>query len=334
VNDTPVAANDSYLAVEDMPLTVTAAGVLDNDSDVDGTALSAVLVSGPAHGTLTLDASGSFTYTPDANYHGADSFTYEAHDGSAESNVATVSLTIDLANDAPAAADDAYSVSEDQSLTIAGPGLLANDGDVDGDSFTAVLDSGPAHGTLSLNADGSFNYTPDADYYGSDSFSYQARDSSAASNVATVTLTITSINDTPLVDAGADQTVNEGSTVAFSLTASDADDDPLSYLWDFGDGATANDAAPTHVYADNGSYSVTLTVSDGQGGVTSDSLAVTVQNVAPTLTLSGVTTINEASAYSLILSASDPGADTIANWTINWGDGSVETIAGNRLLGD
>ena len=77
--------------------------MLGNDTDVDGDTLTAVLVSGPAHGTLTLNADGSFTYTPDANYNGSDSFTYKANDGSADSNVATVSLTVSAVNDAPVA---------------------------------------------------------------------------------------------------------------------------------------------------------------------------------------------------------------------------------------
>src|SRR5262249_23114842 len=232
-------------------------------------------------------------------------------------------------NDAPTATADAYAVAEDQALVVAAPGVLGNDGDVEGDSLSAVLVSGPAHGTVNLNADGSFTYTPNADYYGSDSFTYKANDGSLGSNVATVTLAISPVNDAPLVDAGPDQTVNEGSTVAFNSTASDADGDGLSYLWDFGDGATASGAAPTHLYADDGTYTVTLTVSDGQGGSTSDSLVVTVRNVAPLLTLSGASAVNEASTYTLNLAASDPGQDTIANWTITWGDGSVQTVAGN-----
>src|SRR5262249_11736873 len=80
---------------------------------------------------------------------------------------------------------------------------------------------------------------------------------------------------------------------------------------------------------DNGVYTVTLTVNDGHGGSTSDSLVVTVLNVAPTLTLSGAGVVNEGSTYTLNLAASDPGQDTVANWTITWGDGSVETVAGN-----
>jgi VCBS repeat-containing protein len=92
---------------EDTPLTIAAAGVLGNDSDGEGSALHAVLVSGPAHGTLTLNADGSFTYTPAADYNGADSFTYRANDGEADSNVATVAIAVKAVNDAPVAATTA-----------------------------------------------------------------------------------------------------------------------------------------------------------------------------------------------------------------------------------
>src|SRR6185369_16963584 len=123
-------------------LTVSASGVLANDSDVDGNALTAALVSGPAHGTLALDADGSFTYTPAANYNGADSFSYKANDGSLDSNVVTVSLSVTPANDAPVAAGDGYTTAEDTALTVAAAGVLANDADVDGDPLSAVLVSG------------------------------------------------------------------------------------------------------------------------------------------------------------------------------------------------
>src|SRR5262249_45564803 len=151
-------------------------------------------------------------YTPNVNYNGSDSFSYKANDGSADSAVATVSLLVSAVNDAPTAADDSFTLDEDTTLTVAAPGLLGNDGDVDGDSLSAVLVSGPAHGALSLNANGSFNYVPNANYNGTDSFSYKANDGGLDSNVATVTLVINSVNDAPLVDAGPDQTVNEGST--------------------------------------------------------------------------------------------------------------------------
>jgi VCBS repeat-containing protein len=98
-----VAADDSYSTDEDTPLTVIAPGVLGDDSDVDGDTLTAVLVSGPAHGTVALNANGSFSYTPARNYSGPDSFTYKASDGSLQSGARTVDLTVNAVNDAPTA---------------------------------------------------------------------------------------------------------------------------------------------------------------------------------------------------------------------------------------
>src|SRR5207302_1081402 len=228
----PVAVNDSGVTAEDTALTVGAPGVLSNDTDVEGDPLTAVLVSGPTHGTLTLNANGSFIYTPSANYNGADSFTYKANDGSADSNVATVSLTITPVNDPPVAANESYTTVEEKAITVNAPGVLANDSDVDGDALTAVLVTGPAHGTLALNANGSFTYTPAANYNGADSFTYKASDGSATSNVATVTIGIAPVNDPPVaVNVG--YSVNEDTTLTVSApgvlsTAFDVDGDTLT----------------------------------------------------------------------------------------------------------
>ena len=186
VNDAPVAANDSYSTNEDTALTVAAPGVLANDTDVDGNPLTAAMVAGPSHGTLTLNSNGSFTYTPAGNYNGADSFTYRANDGTANSNTATVSITVSPVSNAPLAANDSYGTNQDTALTVPTLGVLANDTDEDGNPLTAVLVTGPSHATLTLNANGSFAYTPAAGYHGNDSFTYQARDGQASSNVATV----------------------------------------------------------------------------------------------------------------------------------------------------
>ena len=107
-------------------------------------------------------------------------------------------ITVTAVNDAPVAVADSYSLSEDTSLTVAAPGVLGNDTDVDGDALTAVLVTGPAHGTLTLNADGSFTYTPAADYNGPDSFTYKANDGAWTPRVPTVTLTVTAVNDAPV----------------------------------------------------------------------------------------------------------------------------------------
>src|SRR6185436_15657501 len=102
-----------------------------NDSDVDGDTLSAILVTQPAHGSLTLNSNGSFSYLPTTNYLGSDSFTYKANDGQADSGIATVSITIGGVNDAPVAVNDSYTTPEDSQLTVSAAGVLANDSDSD-----------------------------------------------------------------------------------------------------------------------------------------------------------------------------------------------------------
>src|SRR5205823_5214791 len=117
------------------------------------------LVSGPAHGTLDFHADGSFSYAPAAGFEGTDSFTYKASDGVHDSNTATVALTV-FDNTVPVAKNDSYNTPENTVLTVSAPGVLANDTDADSDSLSAILVSGPAHGTLGFHADGSFTYTP------------------------------------------------------------------------------------------------------------------------------------------------------------------------------
>ena len=196
INHAPVAVNDSYTTNEDTVLTVSAPGVLSNDTDIDGDSLTAAVVSGPSHGTLTLNSNGSFTYTPAANYNGSDSFTYHANDGTANSNVATVSITVNPVNDVPVAANDSYSTNQNTTLTVAAPGVLSNDTDVDGDTLTAALVSSPVHGTLALNPNGSFTYTPTANFTGTDSFTYRADDGHGGTALATVTVQVKPIAPT------------------------------------------------------------------------------------------------------------------------------------------
>ena len=169
-----------------------APGVLGNDVDPDGDPLTATLVSGPAHGTLTFNPDGSFVYTPDANYSGPDSFTYTVSDGDQTSTPATVTLTVSPVNDPPTAVANTYSLGEDHTFSVpASSGLLANDSDIDPSSvLTAVLVTGPAHGTLTLNPDGSFTYVPDANFNGVDTFTYQVSDGTATSTPVTVTLNV------------------------------------------------------------------------------------------------------------------------------------------------
>jgi len=219
---------------------VAAPGVLGNDTDPQGDLLTATLVSGPTHGTLTLNADGSFTYAPAADYNGPDQFTYRDSGSTANPDTAIVSLTVTPINDAPVARADAYTTAEDAPLTVAAPGVLGNDSDADADPLTATLVAGPAHGTLALNADGSFIYTPSADYNGPDRFTYKANDGPAGSNIATVALTVTPVNETPIATGDAYGTAKDTAlTVAApGVLANDTDDDSPALTAVLADGPT------------------------------------------------------------------------------------------------
>ena len=125
-------------------------GVLSNDADPENDALFAVSATAPAHGTVALNADGTFTYTPNANFNGTDSFTYKRRRRHlAAPAPVTVTITVNPVNDAPVATNDSYTTNEDTPLTVAAAaGVLANDTDVDGDPLHAVLVTGPAHGAL------------------------------------------------------------------------------------------------------------------------------------------------------------------------------------------
>ncbi len=177
-NQAPVATADSYTISEEEQLVVdVSTGVLANDTDGDNDPLTAVLVDDVSNGVLNLAADGSFDYTPALDFAGIDSFTYRANDGNINSNLATVTLTVNGVNDAPVAIDDTYQTSPDSALSVSvAEGVLANDTDVDQDTLQAFLMDDVDHGILTLNTDGSFDYTPDSGFSGTDSFTYRAND--------------------------------------------------------------------------------------------------------------------------------------------------------------
>jgi hypothetical protein len=216
VNGVPTANDQSVSTPEDtaLPITLTA-------SDTDGDTLTFSVVMGPAHGSLSGTAP-NLTYTPAANYNGPDTFTFKVNDGTVDSNTATVSITVTPVNDPPVANPQSVTTPEDTATAIT---LTASD--VDGDTLTYSVVAGPAHGVLSGTAP-NLTYTPAANYNGPDSFTFKANDGTVDSNIATISITITPVNDAPVANAQS-VTTNQNVAIPITLTATDVDGDTLTY---------------------------------------------------------------------------------------------------------
>ncbi|MFH0959002.1 MAG: tandem-95 repeat protein, partial [Pseudomonadota bacterium] len=251
VNDAPVASDQAIVVDEDVVRTITLTA---NDGDPETTqSLSFYLDSLPANGHLyrTYGEAATRTnpiqsaefigmgdegqgvsifYMSDPNSSASTNFTFHVTDdgGSNTSGTATVSITAGAVNDAPVASNDAYAATEDTTLTVVSPGVLSNDTDTEGSPLTATLVSGPSHGVLTLNLDGSFNYAPSLNYTGSDSFTYQASDGVSNSGTATVSITVNPVNDAP-VAGPVSVTANEYQLKSITgWNATDPNDNPAN----------------------------------------------------------------------------------------------------------
>ena len=188
-----VANYDTYTATTNTPLHVPAPGVLANDAAPG--LLTAALVSGPTQGSLTLTNNGGFSYTPNNGFSGTDSFTYQCTDGQTTSAVATVVIAV---NDWVRANNDAYGMSSNRSLTVGAPGVMANDQAGTG-PWTAILDNGPADGSLTLTNNGGFKYTPVKGFVGLDSFTYHCHDNQSTSRLAVATINVVTQEPPPVI---------------------------------------------------------------------------------------------------------------------------------------
>ncbi len=335
-NEAPTGADATVTINEDTPHTLTSTNF--GFSDVDaGDSLSAVRIDNlPTAGTLQLSGvdvtagqviavaditAGNLVFMPaaDANGTGYASFTFSVRDSNNAYNTAQNQLTFDVTpvNDTPIAGNDSYSIQEDGTLTVdVSSGLLATDMEIDGDVSTVILVNGPSNGTLHLSADGSFVYTPNANFSGTDTFSYKINDGSMDSNVASVTITVSPANDGPMLTTNSGSTVVEGGadTIDISeLAVTDVDNAAAQLTYSVGTGpahgrlefttapgvsvttfSQADIAANRLTYVHDGSEttsdSFTFTVSDGAGGTigsTTLTLTITPVNDAPTIVSGG-----------------------------------------------
>jgi VCBS repeat-containing protein len=312
VNDAPVTVADTYTTLEDVRLTVAAPGILTNDTDVEGDALIARLVSNVTHGTLALNTNGGFTYLSATNYNGSDSFTYRANDGTTNGNLATVTINITPVNDPPIAVNDTYTTLEDVRLTVATPGILANDTDVEGDPLTAFLVSNGSHGSVNLNTDGSFSYTPSTNYNGTDSFTYIVSDGQTIGNIATVTINVTPVNDAPIAYDDSYTTLENVSLIvpaAAGILTNDVDvDGDVLSAWlvanvSHGSLNLKPDGSFTYTPSTNFYGSDTFTYLEDDGQIAGNIATVTINVVNTNAPLSFDSEAMTASGYNLHLSA-------------------------------
>ena len=343
-NTAPTATDDTYSIIQNGTLTIPVTGVLSNDTDPDGPTKRANLISLPTRGTLNFNSDGSFVYTPQAGFAGTDTFTYQANDGIANSDrIATVTLNVTIpANNPPVAISDNFNLNEDPANPFTGNVLLNDTDQEDGRPQTVQLSNVvPNHGLLTLNADGSFTYQPNANYNGLDTFSYIARDSQGANSTpATVTLTINPVNDAPSFTRGANQTatVTTGAQTvtnwASNISAGPADEagQSLSFqvsvnnptLFSVG---PAIDPSGTLTYtpATTASGTATVTVSLRDSGGTANGGVDTSAPQTFTIVLNPGFTPNQPPTFTAGNSQTtveDSGAQTVAGWATNISPGA------------
>jgi len=365
INDAPLAVNDTLLdGAEDSTTAFLNAPILSNDSDLDGDTLSLSAINGTAltggvqsiavtNGTVHVDASDNITFTADANYNGAVSFDYTLTDGSL-TDTATVSGTISAVNDAPITNPDSFTVVEGSTTTL---NIGANDSDVDDglDLASIVVDTAPAHGTLTVNNDGTVSYIHDDSEVTSDSFVYRISDNSAAqSHSELVTITVTPQNDNdPVITAAQMFSLSELAANGFSLgnaVATDVDTGSTLSGWSISggnaDGVFAIDGASGEItVADNTnldfdttpSYTLSLTVSDGTNTSAVETVAISVTDVATVIPAAQSFSVSETDPNATAVGSVTTTGDSPTSFSITGGNtGSAFTIdnSGNITVTD
>ena len=290
-NDVPITVDDNATTNEDEAVQVD---VLANDSDSDNAinAASVTVQTAPTKGITSVNTgTGVVTYTPNDDENGADSFTYTVADASSGvSMAATVTITITAVNDAPVAVADMENTLEDTAVTI---NVAANDSDVDtGDSVdtaTIVIVANPTDGSVAI-VGGQVEYTPDANFNGSDNFSYTIEDQNAAtSNAAMVTINVGSVNDVPTA-ANDEAMVDEDGEVDINVLANDTDIDgtidtaTVQVMATPANGTAFVDMSGLITYTPNANFngndSFTYTVQDDESGTSAPAtVTITINSV-------------------------------------------------------
>ncbi|MEM7744935.1 MAG: Ig-like domain-containing protein [Pseudomonadota bacterium] len=314
INDAPIANDDTFDTDEDRSVTMD---LLANDTDPDGDTLTITSVGEVENGELVLNEDGTVTFTPDADFHGEVSFTYEITDGELTST-ATATVVVAPINDAPIAKDDTFDTDEDRSVTV---DLLTNDTDPDGDTLTITSVGEVENGELVLNEDGTVTFTPDADFHGEVSFTYEITDGELTST-ATATIVVAEVNDGPVAqDDQSASVAGEAITIDLLGNDSDSEGDALSIVSfsgtgdhtveDNGDGTITFTSSPEA----DGTVTFSYTIDDGRGGRDTATVTVAVQaaNKAPEAANDTATVQENGSVIiDLLANDTDPDGDALS----------------------
>ena len=297
VNDDPVAEDDTAEVDEDGTVDIP---VLDNDTDVDGDPLTVTDADAP-NGTVTINPDGTLTYEPDPDFTGEDTITYTVDDGNGGTDTATVTVTVNPVNDGPDAVDDDNATNEDTPIN---GDVLGNDSDPEGDPLTVtavngapgnvgMVVAGDNGGSFTLNDDGSYDFDPigafdDLPVGGSTttSVTYTVDDGKGGSDTATLTVTVTGVNDAPEAQDDYD-TTPFGAPVTINVLGNDTDPDTGDVLSIQGtptspDGTVAVNPDGTITFTPNAGFEGVATidygVTDGNGGTDTAQVFVTVED--------------------------------------------------------
>ncbi len=279
LNDAPIAVTDLVAGSEDVPVILTAATLLANDTDAEGDALTLVAVGNPTNGAVSFVAAG-IQFNAPSNYNGPASFEYTISDG-IQTSVGTVSLTIAPVNDAPQAITDVTTTNEDTSIVLS---PLANDLDVEGDALSVVGVGAPGHGTATVVGN-AVTYTPAANYFGPDSFTYTAGDAGGANGSGTISITVVPQPDPPTAVTDV-VSVTEDTPTQLAVLANDYDvDGETVSLVSAGSAAhgTTTVVGDRVLYAPATNYvgpdTFTYVISDPGGSLATGTVSITVTPV-------------------------------------------------------
>lgn len=259
-NAPPTAEPVGLAMQEDTPKSITLAG-----SDADGNQLTYAVVTQPSRGKLSGMAP-ELTYTPGANFHGSDSFTFKVNDGQVDSAAATVKITVGSVNDLPKANDDTLKTEED--APVATIDVLANDTDPDGDKLVVIDATQGENGSVTIGADSTLAYAPGRNFSGSDTFTYTLSDGKGGTDTATVSVTVEAVNDAPTITSKPTTTTRVWAPCAYAVEARDPDlGDLLIYSLDVKpEGMTIDEKTGliewTPTSAQAGTYDITVKVAD------------------------------------------------------------------------